>query len=72
MANSTHPNAESFPSGISGPALRALDRAGISRLTDLVRWRESDLAVLHGMGPKAIGVLKMALQEIGKTFRKAG
>ena len=50
-ANATHPNADAFPPGISGPALRALAGAGIRSLAGMTRWTESDLAGLHGMGP---------------------
>ena len=60
----THPNAAAFPPGISGPALRALAGAGIRSVTDLEKWKESDLAKLHGMGPKALALLLSA--------RKAG
>jgi hypothetical protein len=35
-----------------------------------VRAREDDLAALHGMGPKALGILRDALKERGKSFRK--
>jgi predicted flap endonuclease-1-like 5' DNA nuclease len=58
---STHPNRAAFPRGVSGPALRALDRAGIRSVADLARWSEAELAALHGMGPKALAVLRDAL-----------
>jgi predicted flap endonuclease-1-like 5' DNA nuclease len=69
MAKSTHPNADLFPSGVSGPALRALDSAGIRSLADLAKWSEPELARLHGMGPKALGVLKAALKARGDSLR---
>jgi hypothetical protein len=69
-ANATHPNADAFPPGISGPALRALAGAGIRSLAGLTRWTESDLAGLHGMGPKALGILKSALAARGKGLRR--
>ena len=65
----THPNADAFPPGISGPALRALAAARIRSLNDLKRWTESDLAALHGMGPKAMAILKSALATSGSRFR---
>ena len=68
-AESTHPNAAAFPSGLSGPALRALANAGIRSMADLVRWREEDLAELHGMGPKALSQLKEGLAERGAGLR---
>ena len=66
---STHPNRQAFPAGVSGPALRALDRAGVRALDDLARWTESDLAALHGMGPKALDALRSALAASGRRFR---
>jgi len=65
----THPNAASFPQGIGGPALRALAGAGIRSMTDLSRWTEADLSRLHGMGPKALEVLKSALAAKGRGLR---
>jgi hypothetical protein len=63
--DTTHPNAAAFPPGMSGPALRALAGAGIRSLSDVARRAESDLARLHGMGPKALGILKSALAARG-------
>jgi hypothetical protein len=58
-----------FPRGVSKPAQRALASAGYTRLDQLTRARESDLAALHGMGPKALNLLKEALKQEGKAFR---
>lgn len=60
--STTHPNVEAFPKGLSGPALRALHGAGIRSLADAARWSDKDLAALHGMGPKALGILRRALK----------
>ena len=54
---------------LSAPARRALAAAGVSRLEDLARVREDEIASLHGMGPKAIGELRAALEERGLSFR---
>ena len=66
----THPNRAAFPKGISGPALRALAAAGVRSVPDLAQWREADLAKLHGMGPKALDVLRDALDASGRSFRR--
>jgi len=55
----------------SGPAGRALSGAGVERLEDLTRFTETEIADLHGMGPKALGFLREALQKAGLDF-KAG
>ena len=65
----THPNRAAFPAGVSGPALRALAGAGVRSVAELARWTESDLAKLHGMGPKALGTLHAALEASGRSFR---
>ena len=62
-------NEPAFPKGVSNPALRALAAAGYIHLDQLTQAREKDLAALHGMGPKALEVLRAALKEKGKTFR---
>lgn len=67
--SATHPNADAFPRGVSGPALRALANAGIESLPALTRWTEEELSGLHGMGPKALGILKSALEAEGRSFR---
>lgn len=58
------------PSGVAKPAQRALANAGVASLRDLSRFSEAELSRLHGMGPKAIGVLKSALKAEGLSFRK--
>lgn len=68
-SDSTHPNRDAFPPGIPGPALRALASAGVRSMADLARWREADLAQLHGMGPKALARLRDALAASGQSFR---
>jgi hypothetical protein len=68
-SESTHPNRAAFPPGLSGPALRALAGAGVGSVADLRRWSEADLAALHGMGPKALAVLREALAAAGGRFR---
>jgi predicted flap endonuclease-1-like 5' DNA nuclease len=62
-SESTHPNASAFPVGMPGPALRALASAGIRSMRDLASWSERDIAALHGMGPKAMQILRQGLAE---------
>jgi hypothetical protein len=58
-----------FPPGMSRPALRALHAAGFNDLRQLARAREADIAALHGMGPKAMGVLRAGLQARRLRFK---
>jgi protein tyrosine phosphatase (PTP) superfamily phosphohydrolase (DUF442 family) len=57
-----------WPKGIGAPAQRALAAAGYTRLEDLTAAREIYLATLHGIGPKALGVLREALAAQGLSF----
>lgn len=59
-----------FPPGVAEPALRALAAAGYTRLEQLTAVTEAELAKLHGVGPKAIRLLREALTAKGLTFRE--
>lgn len=57
-----------LPAGIGKPALRALAAAGYTRLDQLAKVKESELVKLHGVGPKAIRVLRETLEASGHSF----
>jgi uncharacterized protein YdhG (YjbR/CyaY superfamily) len=59
---------------ISAPAGRALESIGITTLEQLIKVTEAELGQLHGMGPKALGILREALEAKGWSFKqdKAG
>ena len=61
-------NNNDFPK-IGAPAMRALEAAGYSRLEQLTKITEAELAQLHGMGPKALGILRETLKEKGLSFK---
>jgi uncharacterized protein YdhG (YjbR/CyaY superfamily) len=63
MANSNFPK-------IGRPATQALEAAGYTNLKQLTRVTETELAQLHGMGPKALGILREALKEEGLSFKQ--
>lgn len=52
-----------LPTSIGRPATSALEVVQITCLEDLDKITEKELANLHGVGPKAIGILKQALDE---------
>lgn len=52
----------------SAPALSALNHAGYYHLEQLTQVTEREIAALHGMGPKALGILREALRERGWSF----
>jgi predicted flap endonuclease-1-like 5' DNA nuclease len=53
---------------IGRPATSALRQAGITTLAQVAAHRRSDLAALHGVGPKAVSILAAALAEHGLAF----
>jgi len=57
-----------LPVGLAAPARRALAGAGISQLAQVARLSEAQLRELHGIGPKAIRLLREALREQGLSF----
>jgi len=57
-----------LPPGIGKPALRALTEAGYSGLEQFAKVKETDLQKLHGVGPKAIGIIRSALIANGLSF----
>ena len=68
------PNQQSDPQPtdlpkIGGPATRALNGAGYTRLEQLTQVTEAELMALHGFGPKALHILKEALAERGWSLK---
>ena len=57
-----------LPEGLGSPARRALAAAEIESLEDLTRISETELLKLHGMGPKAFGVLSVSMKLEGLSF----
>lgn len=55
---------------IGKPATRALASIGVTRLDQVARYTEAQLLDLHGFGPKALGILRSALEASGKAFEK--
>ena len=65
------PTPKSLPEGLSQPALRALAGAGITRLEQLAKITEPEIAKLHGMGPSGIKLLRAALAAKRLSFKPA-
>lgn len=57
-----------LPPGLAAPARRALDAAGIARLEQLARHSQTEIERLHGIGPKALKLLRRALAARGLSF----
>ena len=59
-----------FPKGVGNPALRAIASVGVRRLDQATRFSETELLALHGMGPKALGIIMAALRAQGKSLAR--
>jgi hypothetical protein len=57
--------AEGLPQGLGAPATRALTNAGYTTLDQLHGVPASRLEALHGVGPKALRILREALADRG-------
>ncbi|WNF30492.1 DNA-binding protein [Streptomyces sp. C11-1] len=62
------PDADDFPHAAGNPARGALRAAGCTRLTQLTALTAAEVLALHGVGPKAIRVLREALAAEGLSF----
>lgn len=69
MAKQSQPSNAWPPGAIGKPAGRALMNANIASLRMLAKWSEADLLALHGVGPKAIRILKEMLAAEGLALK---
>jgi predicted flap endonuclease-1-like 5' DNA nuclease len=53
---------------IGGPARRALHHRGITTLDQVAQMTEREMLAMHGVGPKAVGILRETLAERGRTL----
>ncbi|MGI2328961.1 DNA-binding protein [Planococcus sp. YIM B11945] len=58
-----------FPAGIGKPARQALFAVGIYRLEQLTEMSEKEVLKMHGVGPKAFGILREALLAKDMKFK---
>jgi predicted flap endonuclease-1-like 5' DNA nuclease len=59
------PSNDKLPAAIGRPATRALEAHGVTRLRQLTGRSERELLALHGVGPKAIRIIRERLAEAG-------
>lgn len=57
-----------LPAGIGRPATSALAGIGCTDLPAVARLTEKEVLALHGVGPKAVRLLRAALAEHGLSF----
>ena len=57
-----------LPPGLAAPARRALAQAGYTRIEQFTELTEAEVRQLHGMGPKALELIRLALAAKGLSF----
>lgn len=55
---------------IGKPAQRALELAEINSFLQLCDYSKEEILVLHGVGPRAVGILDEILIKEGYSFKK--
>lgn len=69
MSEKDSPSAASDLPYIGKPAAQALEVVGVRTLAEAAAWGEKRLRQLHGVGPKAIRLLREAAEARGLTFK---
>lgn len=72
QSEQTDPQASDLPRAIGRPATNALALAGYYRLEQLTQVSAKELLALHGVGPKAVRLLREALAARGLAFAGEG
>ncbi len=65
---STAPLRAVFPKGVGEPALRALAMRNLTTMESLTTITEQQLLGMHGIGPKAVRILRDAMHLRGLSF----
>ncbi len=68
MTNASANQETDLPEKLANPVRNALTAAGIVRLDQVATYTEKQLLRLHGVGPKGIEQLRVALAERGLSF----
>ena len=69
MSLNDNSKTSDLPTELAKPARRALDGAGFVKLEQFIELSEVEVLKLHGMGPKALEKIRLALNDRGLSFR---
>lgn len=58
-----------LPRSIGNVARRELAVHHVTRFAHLTEWTEREVLAIHGVGPRAVRIVRAALQEQGLDFR---
>jgi predicted flap endonuclease-1-like 5' DNA nuclease len=70
MKGVVEPTGPSDLPAIGRPATAALAQVGVRNLAQLAEYTEREILALHGVGPKAIRILRPVMAERGIAFRE--
>lgn len=70
MRGVAEPTGPSDLPNIGRPATSALGQIGVRNVEQLSSYTEREILALHGVGPKAIRILRPAMAERGISFRR--
>ncbi|MCL6574016.1 MAG: DNA-binding protein [Bacillus sp. (in: Bacteria)] len=68
MTKTNNLQVSDLPTGLAKPAQRALVGAGYLLLEQFTTLSEAEVLQLHGMGPKALELIRSALVAKGQSF----
>lgn len=63
--------SDAFPPAMGRPANAALVDRGVTTLDQVAAMTERELLAVHGVGPKAVRILRQELASWGLAFRPA-
>jgi predicted flap endonuclease-1-like 5' DNA nuclease len=69
MRGVVEPTGPSDLPNIGRPATSALAQIGVRNVEELAGYTEREIVALHGVGPKAIRILRPLMAELGVSFR---
>lgn len=72
MKGVVEPAGPSDLPSIGRPAISALAQIGVRNVEQLAGYTEREILALHGVGPKAIRILRPVMGEMGVSFRHDG
>jgi len=70
MKGVVEPTGPSDLPNIGRPAIRALAQIGVRNVDQLAGYTEREILALHGVGPKAIRILRPVMKELGVEFQE--
>jgi predicted flap endonuclease-1-like 5' DNA nuclease len=70
MKDAIEPTGPSNLPNIGRPATQALAQIGVRNVEQLSDYTEEEILALHGVGPKAIRILRPVMEEMGVRFRE--